>query len=84
MYLSAGENKSRTTLDLPGHQLELIKAVQATGKPVIVVFILSLSASIGLNKIFPEIWRHGILANMEAPLLLTFYLATIIRVENLP
>lgn len=36
---TAGENKSRTTLDLPGHQLDLIKKVQATGKPIVVVFI---------------------------------------------
>jgi beta-glucosidase len=36
---TAGENKSRTSLDLPGHQLDLIKAIKATGKPVIVVLI---------------------------------------------
>ena len=36
---TAGESKSRTDLDLPGHQLELIKAVAATGKPVVVVLI---------------------------------------------
>lgn len=47
---TAGENKSRTTLDLPGHQLELIKAVQATGKPVIVVFINSQPISFNWVK----------------------------------
>ncbi|QKJ31096.1 glycoside hydrolase family 3 C-terminal domain-containing protein [Mucilaginibacter mali] len=36
---TAGENKSRISLDLPGHQLDLIKAVKATGKPVVVVLI---------------------------------------------
>ena len=36
---TAGESKSRTSLDLPGHQLELIKAIKATGKPVVVVLI---------------------------------------------
>lgn len=36
---TAGENKSRTSLDLPGYQLELIKAIKATGKPVVVVLI---------------------------------------------
>lgn len=36
---TAGESKSRTDLDLPGHQLELLKAVAATGKPVVVVLI---------------------------------------------
>ncbi|MET4141338.1 glycoside hydrolase family 3 N-terminal domain-containing protein [Pedobacter sp. UYP1] len=37
--LTAGENKSRTSLDLPGFQLRLIKAVKATGKSVVVVLI---------------------------------------------
>jgi beta-glucosidase len=36
---TAGENKSRTSLDLPGYQLNLIKAIKATGKPVVVVLI---------------------------------------------
>lgn len=35
----SGEAASRTSLDLPGRQLELIKAVQATGKPVVVVLM---------------------------------------------
>lgn len=37
--LTAGENKSRTSLDLPGYQLKLVKAIKATGKPVVVVLI---------------------------------------------
>ncbi|HET6586356.1 MAG TPA: beta-glucosidase BglX [Oleiagrimonas sp.] len=32
-----GESDSRAHLDLPGHQLDLVKAVQATGTPVVVV-----------------------------------------------
>lgn len=47
---TAGENKSRTTLALPGHQLDLIKAVQATGKPVVVVFINSQPISFNWVK----------------------------------
>ena len=43
---TAGENKSRTSLDLTGHQLELIKAIKATGKPVVVVLIGSQPMSI--------------------------------------
>jgi beta-glucosidase len=35
----SGEAASRTSLDLPGRQLDLIKAVQATGKPVVVVLM---------------------------------------------
>jgi beta-glucosidase len=33
----SGENSSRSTLDLPGKQMELFNSVAATGKPVIVV-----------------------------------------------
>jgi beta-glucosidase len=36
---TAGESKSRTSLDLPGYQLDLVKAIKATGKPVVVVLI---------------------------------------------
>jgi beta-glucosidase len=35
----SGEATSRSTLDLPGMQLELAKAVHATGKPVVVVLM---------------------------------------------
>src|SRR5690606_31547145 len=36
---TSGENKSRSSLDLPGRQLDLLKAVYETGKPVILVLI---------------------------------------------
>ncbi|MDX6402756.1 MAG: beta-glucosidase [Blastocatellia bacterium] len=35
----SGEASSRASLDLPGRQLDLVKAVQATGKPVVVVLM---------------------------------------------
>jgi beta-glucosidase len=35
----SGEASSRSSLDLPGRQLELVKALQATGKPVVVVLM---------------------------------------------
>ena len=38
-YLIVGESRTRTSLDLPGRQLDLIKALHATGKPTIVVLI---------------------------------------------
>ena len=47
---TAGESKSRTTLALPGFQLDLIKAVKATGKPVVVVFINSQPISFNWVK----------------------------------
>jgi len=36
---TAGENKSRTSLDLPGYQLDLIKAIHKTGIKIVVVLI---------------------------------------------
>ena len=36
---TAGENKSRSSIDLPPRQLDLLKAVYETGKPVILVMI---------------------------------------------
>lgn len=35
----SGEASSRSSLDLPGRQLDLVKAIHATGKPVIVVLM---------------------------------------------
>ena len=35
----SGEAASRASLDLPGNQLELVKAVVATGKPVVIVLM---------------------------------------------
>jgi beta-glucosidase len=35
----SGEAASRSSLDLPGRQLDLVKALQATGKPVVVVLM---------------------------------------------
>jgi beta-glucosidase len=58
-----GESKSRTSLDLPGHQLELLKALQATGKPVILILINGRPLSINwANKYTPaiiEAWFPG-------------------------
>ncbi len=35
----SGEYASRSAIDLPGRQLELLQAVQATGKPVVLVMV---------------------------------------------
>jgi beta-glucosidase len=60
---TVGESFSRTSLDLPGHQLDLVKAVQATGKPVIVVLINGRPMSINwISKYVPgilEAWFPG-------------------------
>src|SRR5882762_3944838 len=61
---TVGESASRTSLDLPGHQLELVQAVYATGKPVIVVLINGRPMSINwVNKFVPgiiEAWFPGV------------------------
>lgn len=36
---TVGESRSRVSLNLPGHQLELVKAVQEIGTPVVVVLM---------------------------------------------
>jgi beta-glucosidase len=60
---TVGESQSRTSLDLPGRQLDLVQAVYATGKPVIVVLINGRPMSINwVNKYVPgilEAWFPG-------------------------
>lgn len=36
---TVGESKSRTSLDLPGNQRDLVRALHKTGKPIVVVLI---------------------------------------------
>jgi beta-glucosidase len=61
---TVGESASRTSLDLPGHQLDLVQAVYATGKPVVVVLINGRPLSINwVNKYVPgiiEAWFPGV------------------------
>ncbi|MES2418165.1 MAG: glycoside hydrolase family 3 N-terminal domain-containing protein [Bacteroidota bacterium] len=48
---TSGENKSRTTLELPGYQLRLVQEIAKTGKPITVVLIGSQPMSINwINK----------------------------------
>jgi beta-glucosidase len=58
-----GESLSRTSLDLPGRQLDLVKAVYAVGKPVIVVLLNGRPMSINwVNKYVAgiiEAWFPG-------------------------
>ena len=60
---TCGENKSRTSLELPGHQLKLLQAVQATGKPVILILINGRPLSVNwADKFVPailEAWYPG-------------------------
>jgi beta-glucosidase len=61
---TVGESASRTSLDLPGRQLELVQAVQAVGKPVVVVLLNGRPMSINwVNKYVPAVlegWFPGV------------------------
>jgi beta-glucosidase len=61
---TVGESASRTSLDLPGRQLDLVQAVQATGKPVVVVLLNGRPMSINwVDKNVPAIiegWFPGV------------------------
>src|SRR5258706_551461 len=61
---TVGESASRTSLDLPCHQLDLVQAVYATGNPVVVVLINGRPLSINwVNKYVPgiiEAWFPGV------------------------
>ncbi len=55
-FTTSGESRSRNSLELPGRQLDLLKAVQATGKPVILVLIHGRPAAINwADKQIPAI-----------------------------
>ena len=60
---TVGETASRTSLDLPGRQLELVQAVHATGKPTVVVLLNGRPMSINwIDKYVPGIiegWFPG-------------------------
>ena len=60
---TCGENKSRTSLELPGRQLKLLQAVQATGKPVVLVLMNGRPLSVNwADKFVPailEAWYPG-------------------------
>jgi len=62
----SGEDASRSTLDLPGRQLELLGAIAATGRPVVVVLFngrpLALPAVFAKTAAVLEAWYPGVQA----------------------
>ena len=60
---TCGENKSRTSLDLPGRQLQLLQALQATGHTAVLILINGRPLSINwADKFVPailEAWYPG-------------------------
>ena len=55
---TSGESRTRSSLDLPGHQEQLLEAVVRTGKPVVLVLIWGRPATIN----FADRYCKGILA----------------------
>ena len=59
----SGESNARSQLDLPGHQEELLNAVAATGKPVVVVLFngrpLDLTGVVDKPAAILEAWFPG-------------------------
>jgi beta-glucosidase len=62
----SGEANARSTLDLPGRQEELIRAIKATGKPFVVVLFngrpLALEDIVGDAPAILEAWFPGVQA----------------------
>lgn len=57
---TSGESRTRSSLDLPGHQEDLVKAMVKTGKPVVLVLIWGRPASINFaDKYCPAILAAG-------------------------
>jgi beta-glucosidase len=57
---TVGESLSRTSLDLPGRQEQLLEAVYATGKPIVLVVITGQPLTINwANRFVPAIINAG-------------------------
>ncbi|MEA1912333.1 MAG: glycoside hydrolase family 3 N-terminal domain-containing protein [candidate division WOR-3 bacterium] len=60
---TCGESRSRTSLDLPGFQPDLVKAIYETGTPTVVVLLNGRALTINwINKYIPaiiEAWYPG-------------------------
>jgi beta-glucosidase len=57
---TVGESLSRTSLDLPGRQQQLLEALQATGKPVVLVVVTGQPLTINwADRFVPAILHAG-------------------------
>jgi len=66
--LRAGESKSRTSLDLPGRQKQLLEALHATGKPIVLVLVNGRPLTINwANKHVPAILETWFPTNQVGP-----------------
>jgi len=63
-----GESKSRTSLDLPGRQQQLLEALHATGKPVVLVLVNGQPLTINwAQKYIPAILETWFPTNHAGP-----------------
>lgn len=80
---TCGENKSRTSLELPGHQLQLLQAVVSVGKPVVLVLVngrpLAINWADKYVDAILEAWYPG---SQGGKAVAIFFLAIITRVVN--
>jgi len=68
--LRAGESKSRTSLDLPGRQQQLLEALYATGKPIVLVLVNGRPLTINwANKYIPAILETWFPTNNAGPVI---------------
>jgi beta-glucosidase len=66
--LRAGESKSRTSLDLPGRQQQLLEALHATGKPIVLVLVNGRPLTINwANRHIPAILETWFPTNNVGP-----------------
>jgi len=66
--LRTGESKSRTSLDLPGRQQQLLEALHATGKPVVLVLVNGRPLTINwANRHIPAILETWFPTNNVGP-----------------
>ena len=79
--LTVREDRSRTSLDLPGHQQELMQAIHATGKPTVLVLLDGRAATINYANQYPPFCTHGSRENLPERLLRKHCSEIIIRAD---
>ena len=67
-WILSGEGQSRGEINMPGAQTELLEALSATGKPLILVIMAGRPLAIGreleisdpevVHKSYPDFWKH--------------------------
>ena len=80
--LTVREDRSRTSLELPGRQEELLKAVMGTGTPVVLVLLDGRAATIMQRLMFRRYYMPGFPVSFAGRQWLRLCLEITIRVED--